>query len=77
METNKRAVGFGEFARMFSISVDSTKRLWKAGKLATITVGARRLVPFSEVERVAREGAGSPRQSQSAKRIKSRTEVKQ
>ena len=57
----KRAFGFSEFATMFSISRDSAKRLWKSGDLATITIGGRRLIPLSEVERVEREGVGRPR----------------
>jgi hypothetical protein len=60
-EIKKRAFGFGEFATMFSISIDTTKRLWKSGELATITIGGRRLIPMSEVERVEREGIGTPR----------------
>jgi hypothetical protein len=60
-ETKKRAVGFGEFAQMFSISRDSAKRLWKSGDLSTITVGGRRLIPMSEVERIERQGIGTPR----------------
>lgn len=58
---NRRAYGFGEFASMFGISRDSAKRLFKSGALATITVGARRLVPASEIERIEREGVGTPR----------------
>jgi len=60
-EIKKRAFGFSEFAEMFSISIDSAKRLWKTGDLATITVGGRRLIPLSEVDRVSREGIGTPR----------------
>jgi hypothetical protein len=57
----QRAFGFGEFANMFSISKDSVKRLWRSGCLATITIGGRRLIPLSEVERIEREGIGTPR----------------
>ena len=46
---------------MFSISRDSAKRLWKTGALSTITVGGRRLIPLSEIERIEREGIGTPR----------------
>jgi hypothetical protein len=62
-ETKKRAFGFSEFAEMFSISRDSAKRLWRSGMLATITIGGRRLIPLSEVERIERQGIGTPRRS--------------
>jgi predicted site-specific integrase-resolvase len=57
----KRAFSFGEFADMFSISRDSAKRLWRSGALSTITVGGRRLIPASEIERIERQGIGTPR----------------
>ena len=60
-EINRRAFGFAEVAEMFGISVDSVKRLWRSGELATITIGGRRLIPANEIERVAREGVGKPR----------------
>lgn len=60
-EIKKRAVGLSEFAQMFSISRDSAKRLWKSGELSTITVGGRRLIAMSEVERIERQGIGTPR----------------
>lgn len=62
----KRAFGFSEFAQMFSISLDSAKRLWKSGALTTITVGGRRLIPLSEVERIERHGIGTPRKRKAA-----------
>jgi helix-turn-helix protein len=60
-EIAKRAFGFREVGTMFGVSRDSIKRLWKSGDLATITVGGRRLVPLSEVERIERQGIGTPR----------------
>lgn len=57
----RRAYGIAQFSDMFSISRDSTKRAIKRGELRTITLGGRRLIPASEVERVAREGFGTPR----------------
>ena len=65
-EIQKRAFGFSEFAQMFSISLDSVKRLWKTGQLVTITVGGRRLIPLSEVERIERHGIGTPRKRRAA-----------
>lgn len=60
-EQNRRAFGFLEFSQMFGISMDSAKRLWRNGSLATITIGARRLIPMAEIERIEREGIGTPR----------------
>jgi len=65
-EIQKRAFGFGETATMFGISRDSVKRLWRSGYLATITIGGRRLVPLSEIERIEREGIGTPRTRKSS-----------
>jgi hypothetical protein len=52
----RRAFGLGEFAVMFGISRDSAKRLATAGRLRTIMVGGRRLVPLSEIERIEKNG---------------------
>ena len=52
----KRAVGFREFASMFSVSADTVKRLARTGALRTIRVGARRLITIAEIERVERDG---------------------
>jgi hypothetical protein len=66
-EIPRRAFSFGEFAQMFSISIDSAKRLSKIGALATITLGGRRLIPISEVERAQSQGVGTPRQKRNRK----------
>jgi hypothetical protein len=65
-ETSRRAFSFAEVSRMFSISTDSVKRLWKGGDLLTITIGGRRLVPISEVEKIERQGIGTPRKSRTS-----------
>jgi excisionase family DNA binding protein len=52
----RRAFGLGEFASMFGVSLDTAKRLVTAGGLRTITIGRRRLVPISEIERIERDG---------------------
>jgi len=57
----RRAFGLQEFADIFGISHESTKRFARIGVLKTITVGGRRLVPTAEVERVEKEGLGTPR----------------
>ena len=73
----KEAFGFSEFADMFSISRDSAKRLWRCGDLATITIGGRRLIPSSEVERIAREGIGTPRKRKRTSRGETECQIKQ
>jgi excisionase family DNA binding protein len=60
MSTNLIAIA--EAARMLGVSTFTVRRLANAGALKTINVGARRLVPISEIERVVVNGAGKPRQ---------------
>ena len=54
-------IGVAEAARILGVSTFTVRRLANAGALRTVNVGARRLVPFSEVERVVANGAGKPR----------------
>jgi excisionase family DNA binding protein len=56
-----RLIGLADAARELGVSVFTLRRLALAGELKTVTVGARRLVPLSEVERVVTTGAGKPR----------------
>jgi len=60
-ESRRRAYGLQEFADTFGISRESAKRFARIGILKTITLGSRRLVPAAEVERIEKEGLGSPR----------------
>ena len=66
----RRAVGLGEFAKMFDISKDTAIRASKNGTLRTICIGARRLVPMSEVSRVEREGLADRRTKTGVKKAK-------
>jgi excisionase family DNA binding protein len=59
MSTNLIAIA--EAARVLGVSPFTLRRLANAGALKTVNVGARRLVPFSEIERVIANGAGTPR----------------
>jgi excisionase family DNA binding protein len=59
----KRAYGISEFAEMFSISKDATKRAVKRGDLRTICIGRRRLIPLAEIERIEKEGLGKRREA--------------
>ena len=53
------AVDVREAARLLSVSPFSI-RIWaKKGRIFTVKAGTRRLVPMSEIERIAREGLSS------------------
>ena len=65
MSTNLIAIA--EAARMLGVSTFTVRRLANSGELKTINVGARRLVPFSEIERVVANGAGKARRRKGAR----------
>jgi excisionase family DNA binding protein len=54
-------IGITEAAQLLGVSPFTVRRLADAGALRTVNIGARRLIPFSEVERAAANGAGKPR----------------
>jgi hypothetical protein len=54
--TARRAFSIGEASQTFGVSPDSFWRAKKAGKLRTIRIGGRVLVPAAEIERIARDG---------------------
>ncbi len=58
--------GIAEAARELGVSPYSVRRLIKAGHIRSVTIGARRLIPVVEIERVCREGVGTPRHPRSA-----------
>lgn len=53
--------GIGEVARLFGVSHFTIRRLIDGGHIRAVNLGARWLVPASEVDRVLAEGAGIPR----------------
>jgi excisionase family DNA binding protein len=60
MATNdqqRRALSIVEAARTCGLSRATLYRLISTGKLATIKVGARRLVPVTAIDALLREGA--------------------
>jgi len=61
-------IGIAEAAKQLGVSVFTVRRLADAGQIRTVNVGARRLVPIAEVERVSEQGAGKPRTRKSARR---------
>ena len=48
-------------AERWDLSKWSIRRLIVQGELKSVTIGARRLVPLSEVERAEQFGVGTPR----------------
>ena len=50
-----------ETAKRWSVSPFTVRRLIDAGEVRSVTIGARRLVPVSEIERCETEGAGKAR----------------
>jgi excisionase family DNA binding protein len=60
-------IALAEAARLLGVSVFTVRRLANAGALKTVNIGARRLVPSSEVERVAATGVGKPRGGKSGR----------
>lgn len=48
-------------AERWDLSKYSVRRLIVQGELKSVTIGARRLVPLSEVERAEQFGVGRPR----------------
>lgn len=41
-----------EFATAISVSRPTVERMWRAGKIRTLTIGSRRVVPVGEIERL-------------------------
>ena len=56
-----RSQSLQEFAVNLAVSPLSVYRLAEAGKIKTIYIGARRVVPPDEVRRILREGVPQPR----------------
>jgi excisionase family DNA binding protein len=54
-------VGLAEASRFLGVSIFTLRRLADAGAIKTVNIGARRLVPAAELERVTQQGAGAPR----------------
>ena len=54
-------VGLSEAAKTLGVSVYTIRRLVARGDVAAVNVGARRLVPVSEVERIVQRGIGRAR----------------
>jgi excisionase family DNA binding protein len=57
-----------EAAEALGVSIFTLRRLIDQGAIKAINVSARRLVSASEIERVATQGAGTPRVRKSRRR---------
>lgn len=56
VEGERRAFKRQEAARKWGVSESLVIKLDTAGKIKTIRIGARKLVPYDEIDRVLREG---------------------
>ena len=60
-EPNVKLFSIERLAERWDLSKWSVRRLIVQGELKSVTIGARRLVPLSEVERAEQFGVGTPR----------------
>jgi excisionase family DNA binding protein len=59
--TEPKLFSIERLAERWDLSKWSVRRLLVQGELKSVTIGARRLIPLSEVERAEQFGAGRPR----------------
>jgi excisionase family DNA binding protein len=59
--TEPKLFSIERLAERWDLSKWSVRRLIVHGELKSVTIGARRLVPLSEVERAEQFGVGTPR----------------
>jgi excisionase family DNA binding protein len=62
-ENEKRLLGIDTLAARWDMSKWTIRRLIVNGELRSVTIGARRLIPLAEIERVEQFGLGKPRQA--------------
>jgi hypothetical protein len=65
--TGRQAFDAKALALRWGVSEFTARRLMKTGALKSINIGARRLVPLSEVERAEQFGCGKPRARRNGK----------
>ena len=63
----KQLFSIERLAERWDLSKYSVRRLIIQGDLKSVTIGARRLVPLSEIERAEQFGVGRPRSAQPKK----------
>jgi excisionase family DNA binding protein len=59
----KRLFGIANAAKRWEVSKDMVRRKIESGEIRSIRIGARVLVPLSEIERVEQFGLGKSRKS--------------
>ena len=68
-ENEKRLLGIETVAARWDMSKWSVRRLINDGELKSVTIGARRLVPLTEVERAEQFGVGRPRKLRESRKV--------
>ena len=58
---SEKLIGLTEFAKALGVSIHLIRRLVGSGEIRSVNVGARRLIPLAELERVAVHGCGKSR----------------
>ena len=58
-----RLLGLAEAAKVLGVSVFTVRRLANRGEIRVVNVGARRLIPLAEIDKVILHGVGKPRRS--------------
>ena len=53
--------GFSETGKRWGVSPWTVRRAAERGELKTVNIGARRMIPLSEIRRVEEAGIGTPR----------------
>lgn len=61
MNAEPKLLSIERLAERWDLSKWSVRRLIFGGELKSVTIGARRLVPLTEVERAEQYGVGTPR----------------
>jgi excisionase family DNA binding protein len=60
-QMSAQLVAISDAARTLGVSVYTIRRLVARGDVAAVNVGARRLIPASEVDRIMQRGVGQAR----------------
>jgi hypothetical protein len=61
VKDTRKLLSFAEAGTRWGVSVFTIRRLADQGELATVNIGARRMIPISECERVEMQGVGKAR----------------
>jgi excisionase family DNA binding protein len=60
IESMPLAVSFARAAEMMSVSKNTLRRFAMDGRLRTVRLGRRRVIPFDALQDLIREGSGEP-----------------